>query len=91
MKKGHDKVEILLWILFFVCGVMYVVTFKIHHLSHYQFPGLIVRMFSLFTKLFLAFGIVYTIWQTSTEFEACPKCQHPGMIPPNSPRANLKN
>lgn len=90
-KKGHDEIEMLLWIAFIACAILYVVSYAAHHLSHYHFPGVFARTFKFFAQLFLTFGIVYTIWQISTEFEACPKCQHPGMIPPDSPRGNLKN
>jgi hypothetical protein len=86
-KKGHDELEVLLWILFTGSAVLYAVSLFAHHASHYHFPGLIVRFFSLFAKLFLTFSVIYTIWQLSSESPVCPKCQRESMIPPDSPKA----
>ena len=85
-KKGKDLVEVILWIVFVVFAGLYVVTLGLHHITHYLFPGVIVRLCSLFAKLFLAFSVVYTLWQASTEYDACPKCGNPSMIPLDSPR-----
>ena len=91
-KKGHDELEVLLWVLFAGFAVLYAASLFAHHASHYHFPGLIVRFFSLFAKLFLAFSVIYTIWQLSTEAPVCPKCNRDSMIPPDSPRArDFKN
>lgn len=86
-KKGHDQVELLLWALFAACALLYVITLSAHHASHFRFPGLIVRMFSLLTKLFLASGVIYTTWQLSTESPVCSKCSRETLIPSDSPKA----
>ena len=77
----------MLWGLFVGFAVLYAGSLVAHHASHYHFPGLLVRLFSFFAKLFLACSVLYTIWQISTEHEACPKCGRDSMIPPDSPKA----
>jgi len=32
-------------------------------------------------------GIIYSIWRASTKRWVCPKCEQPGMIPLDSPKA----
>lgn len=85
-KKGKDLVEVMLWVVFAICAALYVVTRGLHVITHYHFPGEIVRLCSLFAKLFLAFSVVYTLWQSSTEYKACPKCGNTAVIPLDSPR-----
>jgi hypothetical protein len=85
-KKGKDLVEVMLWVVFVVFAGLYVVTRGTQHVLHEHFPGEIVRLCSLFAKLFLAFSVVYTLWQASTEYNACPKCGNASMIPMDSPR-----
>jgi hypothetical protein len=36
---------------------------------------------------FLAPGIIYSIWRASTKRWVCPKCEQPGVIPLDSPKA----
>ncbi len=82
-KSGKDEIEILLWILFAGFAILSAGSLVAHHATHYHFPGFFVRLFSLFAKLFLAGSVIYTIWQLSTEHEACPKCgftNHPSAI-----------
>jgi hypothetical protein len=86
-KKGNDEIEILLWILFAGFAMLYAGSLVAHHATHYHFPGFFVRLFSLFAKRFLTCGVIYTIWQLSTEHKACPKCGRDSMIPPGSPKA----
>lgn len=85
-KMGKDLVEVMLWVVFLIFAGLYAVTLGLHHVTHYHFPGMIVRLCSLFAKLFLAFSVVYTLWQASTEYKACPKCGNASMIPLDSPR-----
>jgi hypothetical protein len=85
-RRGREDVEVLLWIAFAVCAVLYVGSFGVHVLSHYRFPGLFVRGFSLGTKVFLVVGVLYTVWRLSSEFEACPKCGRASMIPLDTPK-----
>jgi len=37
--------------------------------------------------LFLAPGIIYSIWRLTSRYMACPKCKAPNMIPADSPVA----
>ncbi len=36
--------------------------------------------------LFLAPGVLYSIWRLSTKQQVCPKCKMPNMIPADSPK-----
>ena len=40
--------------------------------------------------LFLLPGLIYCIWRLTTRYEGCPVCEHPGMIPLDSPRARAE-
>lgn len=32
-------------------------------------------------------GVLYSLWRLSSKYKGCPSCQHPGMIPADSPQA----
>ncbi len=36
--------------------------------------------------LFLIPGFIYSMWRLTSKQKVCPKCQHPNMIPLDSPR-----
>ncbi|MCG3148394.1 MAG: hypothetical protein PCFJNLEI_01837 [Verrucomicrobiae bacterium] len=85
-RRGEDVIEVGLWCLLVIFGAAYVITYGINSWSWKIMPGLVVRTFSLLTKVCLLLGPVCTLWRISTEYQACPKCQHPTMIPLDSPR-----
>ncbi len=39
--------------------------------------------------MFLAPGLIYSIWRLASRFDACPMCKSPQMIPVASPRGQM--
>ena len=76
-KPGTFPMEVALWLLFLIPGVLYFIRYKPGAFPMEAAPWL----------LFLVPGVFYSIWRLTTRYEGCAKCRSNRIVPTDSPVA----